>query len=84
MFKGCYRITLKGNIKANWSEWFDRWTVSYTEPDITVLQSGIVDQSALHGVIQKIRDLNLPIISVERVSEPERKSPVDNKQKGVN
>ena len=61
-------------MKATWSEWFDRWTISYPELDITALQSGMIDQSELHGVMRKIRDLNLSIISVERVNEPERKN----------
>jgi hypothetical protein len=64
---GDYEIRLTGHLDAHWAEWFDGLAVS-REPDGTTVISGrIADQAALHGVIQRVRDLGLPLVSVMRV-----------------
>jgi ABC-2 type transport system ATP-binding protein len=67
---GHYQITVKGQLDGEWSEWFDGLQVSPTSTGETVLSGPIQDQSALHGVLVKVRDLGLPLLSVTR-AEPE-------------
>ena len=57
-------IRVKGQIDEHWSDWFDDLTVTHTEQNETVLTGPIVDQAALHGLLAKLRDLGLPIVSV--------------------
>jgi len=62
---------VKGKLDGRRSEWFEGWTITQKEMGTTVLSGQIVDQSALHGVLVKIRNLDLPIVSVYCV-EPEK------------
>jgi hypothetical protein len=62
-----YAIKVKGNLGARWSDWFDGFSVAQQANDVTVLTGQVVDQAALHGLLAKIRDLGLPLLSVERV-----------------
>jgi len=64
-----YAIRVKGNLEAEWSDWFDGFTVTREENGETVLTGRVCDQPALHGFLAKIRDLGLPLISVERTRE---------------
>ena len=57
-------IRVKGQIDQHWSDWFDDLTVTHTDQNETVLTGPIVDQAALHGLLAKLRDLGLPIVSV--------------------
>lgn len=67
---GDYAIRIAGHINPRWSAWFDGLEVRH-EPDGTTTISGpVVDQAALHGLLRKVRDLSLPLISVIR-NEPE-------------
>ena len=67
-----YNIRVKGHLDGSWSEWFDELEILNLENGEAVLSGEIVDQSALHGVLVKVRDLGLPLIAVSRVnSEPE-------------
>ena len=59
-----YQITIKGHIDPGWMDWFGNLTISYDENDNTVLAGPISDQPALHGILDRIRDLNLTLISV--------------------
>jgi len=61
-------IRVKGQSDEHWSDWFDDLTVTHTDQNETVLTGPIVDQAALHGLLAKLRDLGLPIVSVS-VSE---------------
>jgi len=67
---GRYEIRLKGHLDSRWATWFDGLSLS-SENDGTTIVSGVVaDQAALHGLLHKVRDIGLPLISVTRV-EPE-------------
>jgi hypothetical protein len=57
-------IRVKGQIDEHWSDWFQDLTITYTDKDETILTGDVVDQSALYGLIAKLRDLGLPLISV--------------------
>ena len=61
-------IRVKGQIDEHWSEWFGGLTITHTDQNETVLTGPVVDQAALHGLLAKLRDLGLPIVSVS-VSE---------------
>ncbi len=62
-----YEIRVQGRLDQRWSTWFDGLTISYEGEDITVLRGPLVDEAALHGVLIKVRDLALPLLSVNRV-----------------
>jgi len=57
-------IRVKGRIDEHWSDWFEGLTIKHTDQDETVLIGPIVDQAALHGLLAKLRDLGLPLVSV--------------------
>jgi len=61
-----YRIKLKGCLDPEWSLWFESMAIS-TEDGVTVLEGPVADQAALHGLLIRIRDLNLTLLSVERI-----------------
>ena len=62
-----YQIKVKGKLGSQWSSWFADMTIE-SEGDVTTLTGQQIDQSALHGLLVRIHDLGLPLISVERVS----------------
>lgn len=64
-----YQITLKGHLGRHWSNWFDNLTLTQMEKGETLLSGPIRDQAALYGVLTKIRDLALPLVSVTQ-TEP--------------
>lgn len=63
---GRYEIRLAGRLDAHWAAWFDGLTVAQEADGTTVLGGPIADQAALHGVLQRVRDLGLPLMSVTR------------------
>ncbi len=65
-----YEFRLKGHLDDRWSDWFGGLAVQRQEDGTTVLLGPIVDQAALHGVIARIRDLGLPLLSVKLCVEP--------------
>jgi hypothetical protein len=64
---GHYVIRLKGHLASRWAEWFEGLTMTYTALGETILAGPIADQAALHGVLDRVRDLNVELISVNRV-----------------
>ena len=65
-----FRIKLKGCLDQKWSDWFEQMAIS-SEGGTTILTGPVADQAALHGLLIRIRDLNLTLLSVERL-EPIR------------
>jgi hypothetical protein len=63
---GRYEIRLAGRLDAHWTAWFDGLTVSHESDGTTVISGPVADQAALHGLLQRVRDLGLPLISVAR------------------
>ena len=55
-----YEIRVQGRLDPHWSEWFNGLTISYDADGNTVLRGPLVDEAALHGVLNKVRDLALP------------------------
>jgi hypothetical protein len=62
----CYAIRIKGFLDPHW-EWLEGLTMTHLEPGESLLSGPIVDQAALHGLLARIRDLNLTLISVEQL-----------------
>jgi hypothetical protein len=78
-----YEIRVTGHLPARWSAWFDELTLT-TDPDgTTVIRGPVVDQAALHGLIQKLRDVGIPLISLtplpsDTPAEPRLTQPEEN------
>jgi hypothetical protein len=62
-----YRIIIKGHLDPEWSDWFDGLTITLVDNGKTMLTGPLVDQTALHGVLIKIRDLGLPLLSLTSI-----------------
>ncbi len=62
-----YQIRVEGHLDRRWSDWFDGFTITYPSDNETLLQGWVADQAALHGLLMKIRDLGLSLLSVKRV-----------------
>ena len=59
-----YQIRLKGHLGHQWKNWFEGLTITLEEDGNTLLTGPVVDQAALHGLLKKVRDLAMPLISV--------------------
>ena len=62
-----YQIVVKGHLDSEWSDWFDGLTITMVDNGETIFSGPVVDQTALHGVLIKIRDLGLPLLSLTRI-----------------
>lgn len=62
-----YQITVKGHLDNRWANWFEGLTITREDNGETRLTGPVVDQAALHGLLRKVRDLGLPLLSVTRV-----------------
>ena len=62
-----YQIRLKGHLGPQWTEWFGGLTITLEDNGDTLLTGPVVDQAALHGLLKKVRDLGMPLISAIRV-----------------
>jgi hypothetical protein len=63
----CYEIRLKGHLDDRWAEWFEGLTITLEDNGDTLLTGSVVDQAALHGLLKKVRDLGMPLISVSPI-----------------
>ena len=59
-----YKIRINGHLDPEWSDWFEGLTVTLEEDGDTLLTGPVVDQAALHGLLKKVRDLGMPLLSV--------------------
>ena len=62
-----YQIRIKSHLGTQWAEWFEGLTITLEEDGNTLLTGTAVDQAALHGILKKVRDLGMPLISVNSV-----------------
>ena len=66
-----YQIIVKARLESRWSGWFEGMTIE-AEGAVTIIEGRVLDQSALHGLLVRIRDLGLPLISVKRVESGQK------------
>jgi hypothetical protein len=59
-----YKIRIKGQLDSQWTDWFSGMTITLEENGDTLLTGPVIDQAALHGLLKKVRDLGLPLVSV--------------------
>ena len=62
-----YQIRIKGHLGQQWTDWFEGLTITLEENGDTLLTGPVVDDPALHGLLKKVRDLGMPLLSVNRV-----------------
>ncbi len=62
-----YEIRLQGYLDEQWTEWFEGLTVRHAGDDTTVLSGPVADQAALFGLLERVRDLGLPLLAVRRI-----------------
>jgi hypothetical protein len=74
-----YQIRIKGHLERRWSDWFEGMSITLEDNGETLITGPVVDQAALHGLVKKVRDLGLPLISVNRVDPGQPKSTDDNR-----
>jgi hypothetical protein len=65
-----YQIRVKGHLGPRWRDWFGDVTITLEDNGETLLTGPVVDQAALHGLLRKVRDLGMPLISAVRVKPP--------------
>ena len=64
-----YEIRITGHLAPRWEAWFDGLTLSTEDDGTTTIRGPVADQAALHGLLQKLRDLGLPLISVQPITD---------------
>lgn len=67
----CYEIRLKGHLDERWAQWFEGLTITAEDNGETLLAGQMIDQAALHGLLTKVRDLGIPLVSVSPVQPGE-------------
>ena len=76
---GRYEIRIQGHLGNRWTDWFDGLTITLEDNGETLLTGPVVDQAALHGLLKKVRDLGMPLISVNRVEPDQADTPDVNR-----
>lgn len=77
---GRYEIRLQGHLAPRWAAWFDGMTLITHKDGTTVLEGPVADQAALHGLLTKLRDLGLPLLTLTHIDadpQPSRRDPPD-------
>jgi hypothetical protein len=73
-----YQIRIKGQLDSQWTDWFEGLTITLEENGDTLLTGPVVDQAALHGLLKKVRDLGMTLISVSPVEHGPASTPNAN------
>ncbi len=63
-----YQIRIKGHLGSQWTDWFGGLTITLEDNGDTLLTGPVVDQAALHGLLKKVRDLGMPLVSISPVA----------------
>jgi hypothetical protein len=66
-----YEIRIQGHLSSRWSDWFDGFSVRPETDGTTVLTGTVVDQAALHGVLHRLRDVGIPLVSLVQIQDHE-------------
>jgi len=70
-----YQIRIKGHLSHQWTDWFEGLTITLEDNGVTLLRGLVVDQAALYGLLRKVRDLGIPLLSVIHVDNIAPKQP---------
>ena len=70
-----YQIRIKGHLGRQWTDWFGGLTLTLEDNGDTLLTGSVIDQAALHGLLRKVRDLGVPLLSVSRVETGQAEAP---------
>jgi len=70
-----YQIRLEGHLDRQWTEWFDGLTITLEDNGDTILTGPVIDQAALHGLLRKVRDLGIPLQSINQVMSDQEDVP---------
>ncbi len=70
-----YQIRLEGHLGRQWTEWFDGLTITLKDNGETILTGPVIDQAALHGLLRKVRDLGIPLLSINQVMSDQEDVP---------
>ena len=70
-----YQIRIKGHLSAGWTDWFAGLTITLEDNGDTLLTGPVVDQAALHGLLRKVRDLGMPLVSVSPIEPHQADEP---------
>jgi hypothetical protein len=71
----CYELRIQGHLDTRWAAWFDGLSLAHASDGTTVIHGSVVDQAALHGLLGKVRDLGLPLVSVNQVDSKQANGP---------
>jgi hypothetical protein len=70
-----YQVRIKGHLGRQWTDWFGGLSITVEDSGDTLLTGPVVDQAALHGLLRKVRDLGMPLLSVMRVEPSQADAP---------
>jgi len=70
-----YQIRIKGHLGPQWTDWFEGLTITLEDNGETLLTGPVIDQAALHGVLKKVRDVAMPLLSVVCVTSGQAEAP---------
>ena len=75
-----YQIRVKGHLGVDWADWFGGLTITLEDDGDTLLTGPVIDQAALHGLLKKVRDLGMTLVSVNQVQSQETRQNRSNKE----
>src|SRR5690349_15299887 len=70
-----YQIRIQGRLGQQWTGWFEELTLTLEEDGNTLLTGPVIDQAALHGILKKVRDLGIPLLSVTSIGSDSQETP---------
>ncbi len=77
--RGRYQIRLEGHLERRWAAWFDGLNLITESDGTTIIDGPVTDQAALHGLLQKVRDIGLPLLSVTRIESDGHDTPTNDR-----